>query len=50
MSTLAEVEEALPSLMAAELAEVQRLARIDRAKGEQARRAARRPKVGQPMG
>ena len=47
MSTLAEVEAALPRLTAAELAEVERLARITRLGKEQSH--ATRPKVGETM-
>ncbi len=49
MSTLAEVEAALPSLTAAELTEVERLARVVRVKKEQSGQAASRPKVGETM-
>ena len=49
MSTLSEVEAALPKLTAAELAEVERLARKARVGKEQSRAQTARPKVGQAM-
>ena len=49
MSTLAEVEAALPRLTAAELAEVERLARETRVGRQQSRASAPRPKVGETM-
>ena len=49
MSTLAQVEAALPTLTAAELAEVERLARAARVGKEQSRASVARPKVGETM-
>jgi len=49
MSTLAEVQAALPRLTAAELTEVERLARVTRLGKEQPRTGASRPKVGETM-
>ena len=49
MSTLAEVEAALPGLTAAELAEVERLARETRVGKQQSRASTARPKVGETM-
>ena len=49
MSTLAEVEAALPRLTAAELAEVERLAHAARVSKERPRASTVRPKVGETM-
>ena len=49
MITLAEVEAALPALTAAELAEVERLARAARVGKQQSPASTARPKVGETM-